>query len=55
MICEVFVVFYANIPSHKAHFAYRYAGLHGKAWPGAVDVVVSAVMVGAAPVYGHNW
>jgi hypothetical protein len=41
MICEVFVVFYANIPSHKAHFAYLYAGLHGKAGPGAVDVVVS--------------
>ncbi len=30
MVCEVFVVFYSNIPSHKAHFVYLYAGLHGK-------------------------
>ncbi len=30
MVCEVFVVFYSHIPSHKAHFVYLYAGLHGK-------------------------
>ena len=30
MVCEVFVVFYSNIPSHTAHFTYLYAGLHGK-------------------------
>jgi len=27
--CEIFVTFYSNIPSHKDHFVYLYAGLHG--------------------------
>jgi len=28
-ICEVFVAFYSNIPEHKAHLQYLFAGLHG--------------------------
>lgn len=27
--CEVFTVFYSNIPDHKLHFEYLYFGLHG--------------------------
>jgi len=27
--CEVFTVFYSNIPEHKDHFIYLFAGLHG--------------------------
>jgi molybdopterin-containing oxidoreductase family membrane subunit len=27
--CEVFTVFYSNIPDHKLHFQYLYFGLHG--------------------------
>ena len=29
LICEVFVAFYSNIPEHKAHLQYLFAGLHG--------------------------
>lgn len=29
-LCEVFVVFYSNIPEHKAHLTYLFAGFHGK-------------------------
>ncbi len=28
-LCEVFVVFYSNIPSHMAHMKYLFVGLHG--------------------------
>ncbi len=27
--CELFTVFYSNIPDHKLHFIYLYKGLHG--------------------------
>lgn len=30
LLCELFVVFYSNIPSHLDHFKYLYVGLHGK-------------------------
>lgn len=30
LLCEVFVVFYSNIPGHMDHFIYLYEGLHGK-------------------------
>ena len=30
LICEVFVVFYGQIPGHMDHFVYLYSGLHGK-------------------------
>jgi len=29
LACEVFTVFYSNIPDHKLHFEYLYFGLHG--------------------------
>jgi molybdopterin-containing oxidoreductase family membrane subunit len=29
LLCEVFVVFYSNIPEHKDHLVYLFAGLHG--------------------------
>ena len=29
LLCEVFVVFYSNIPEHKVHLQYLFAGLHG--------------------------
>jgi len=29
LLCEVFVVFYSNIPEHKAHLQYLFVGLHG--------------------------
>ncbi len=29
LVCEVFVVFYSGIPSHKDHLIYLYWGLHG--------------------------
>ena len=51
MICEVFVVFYSNIPSHKAHFIYLYAGLYGKAglvpwmWTSVVLMVTAACLL----------
>ncbi|MCG8683836.1 MAG: menaquinol oxidoreductase, partial [Desulfobacterales bacterium] len=51
MICEVFVVFYSNIPSHKAHFIYLYAGLYGKTglvpwmWTSVVLMVTAACLL----------
>ncbi|OQY02212.1 MAG: hypothetical protein B6I22_13740 [Desulfobacteraceae bacterium 4572_123] len=29
-LCEVFVVFYSNIPEHMDHLKYLFVGLHGK-------------------------
>ncbi len=29
LVCEIFVVFYSNIPGHVDHFKYLYAGLQG--------------------------
>ncbi len=29
LLCEVFVAFYSNIPEHKDHLIYLFAGLHG--------------------------
>ncbi|MDM8552755.1 polysulfide reductase NrfD [Desulfobacterales bacterium HSG2] len=29
LLCEVFVVFYSNIPEHKDHLTYLFAGIHG--------------------------
>lgn len=29
LLCEVFVAFYSNIPEHKDHLTYLFAGLHG--------------------------
>lgn len=59
MVCEVFVVFYSNIPSHKAHFAYLYAGLHGKtglvAWMwSSVALMAAAAAILLIPVLRKN-
>ena len=59
MVCEVFVVFYSNIPSHKAHFAYLYAGLQGKAglvawmWS-SVALMATAASILLIPVLRKN-
>ncbi|WP_320041359.1 sulfate reduction electron transfer complex DsrMKJOP subunit DsrP [uncultured Desulfobacter sp.] len=59
MICEVFVVFYSNIPSHKAHFTYLYAGLHEKTglvtwmWS-SVALMVTAASILLMPVLRKN-
>ena len=38
-LCEVFVVFYSQIPEHMDHLKYLFVGLQGKA-PGSLDVDV---------------
>lgn len=59
MICEVFVVFYSNIPSHKAHLTYLYAGLYGKTglvtwmWS-SVALMVTAACILLMPVLRKN-
>jgi len=59
MICEVFVVFYSNIPSHKAHFIYLYAGLYGKtglvSWMwSSVALMVTAACILLMPALRKN-
>ena len=59
LVCEVFVVFYSNIPSHKAHLIYLYAGLHGKTglvpwmWS-SVALMVTAACILLMPVLRKN-
>ena len=59
LVCEVFVVFYSNIPSHKAHLTYLYAGLHGKTglvpwmWS-SVTLMVTAACILLMPVLRKN-
>ncbi len=59
LVCEVFVVFYSNIPSHKAHLTYLYAGLHDKTglvpwmWS-SVALMVTAACVLLMPVLRKN-
>jgi Ni/Fe-hydrogenase subunit HybB-like protein len=49
--CEVFTVFYSNIPDHKLHFEYLYFGLHGYnalvpwMWTSVALGVVAAVLL----------
>ncbi len=51
MLCEVFTVFYSNMPEHKAHFTYLYMGLDGKGvlvpwmWTSVVLLVTAAVLL----------
>jgi molybdopterin-containing oxidoreductase family membrane subunit len=52
LVCEVFTVFYSNIPDHKLHFEYLYFGLHGHGalvpwmWTSvALGVVAAALLV----------
>ncbi|WP_321492586.1 sulfate reduction electron transfer complex DsrMKJOP subunit DsrP [uncultured Desulfobacter sp.] len=59
MICEVFVVFYSNIGSHKAHFIYLYAGLDGNTglvpwmWS-SVALMVTAACILLMPALRKN-
>jgi len=49
--CEIFTVFYSNIPDHKMHFQYLYFGLHGFnslvpwMWSSVVLGVVATVLL----------
>ena len=50
-LCEVFVVFYSNIPEHMDHFKYLFAGLHGHGvlvpwmWASMILMVVSIILL----------
>ncbi len=48
-ICEVFVAFYSNIPEHKAHLQYLFAGLHGHGalipWMWASMILMSLAII----------
>jgi molybdopterin-containing oxidoreductase family membrane subunit len=50
-LCEVFVVFYSNIPEHMDHLKYLFVGLHGHGvlvpwmWASMILMVVSIVLL----------
>jgi molybdopterin-containing oxidoreductase family membrane subunit len=50
-LCEVFVVFYSQIPEHMDHFKYLFFGLHGKGvlvpwmWLSMILMVVSIILL----------
>jgi Ni/Fe-hydrogenase subunit HybB-like protein len=50
-MCEVFTVFYSQIPDHMLHFQYLFAGLDGKArlvpfmWFAIVGMTVTAILL----------
>ena len=48
-ICEIFVAFYSNIPEHKAHLQYLFAGLHGHGalvpWMWASMILMSLAII----------
>jgi molybdopterin-containing oxidoreductase family membrane subunit len=50
-LCEVFVVFYSNIPEHMDHIKYLFAGLHGHGayvpwmWASMALMVVSIILL----------
>ncbi len=50
-LCEVFVVFYSNIPEHMDHFKYLFVGLHGHGvlvpwmWASLVLMAVSILLL----------
>ncbi len=51
MGCELFTVYYSQIPEHMHHFAYLFVGLHGKAslvpvmWVSATLAIVATVLL----------
>jgi molybdopterin-containing oxidoreductase family membrane subunit len=51
LICEVFVVFYSNIPEHKTHLTYLFAGLHGHGvlvtwmWTSVALMIVAIILL----------
>jgi len=50
-LCEVFVVFYSQIPEHMDHFKYLYVGLHGHGvlvpwmWTSLLFMVVAIILM----------
>ena len=50
-LCEIFVVFYSNIPEHTVHIKYLFAGLHGHGalvpwmWTSMILMAVSIVLL----------
>lgn len=59
LLCEVFVVFYSNIPEHKDHLVYLFAGLHGHGayvpwmW-GSVTLMALGIVLLVNPVTRKN-
>jgi molybdopterin-containing oxidoreductase family membrane subunit len=57
--CEIFTVFYSNIPDHKLHFQYLYGGLHGHdalvpwMW-GSLALAVTAIVLLVNPGTRRN-
>lgn len=49
LLCEVFVVFYSNIPEHKDHFTYLFMGLHGHSslvpWMWASMILMASAII----------
>jgi Ni/Fe-hydrogenase subunit HybB-like protein len=51
MACELFTVFYSQIPEHMHHFAYLFTGLHGKGnlvpvmWICAIMAITATVLL----------
>jgi Ni/Fe-hydrogenase subunit HybB-like protein len=49
-LCEVFVVFYSQIPEHMDHFKYLFAGFHGKGayvpwmWSSLILMVIGIIL-----------
>ena len=50
-LCEVFVVFYSNIPEHMDHLTYLFVGLHGHGvpvpwmWASAVFAIIALILL----------
>jgi len=50
-LCEVFVVFYSNIPEHMDHLKYLFVGLHGHGvlvpwmWASMILMVISIILL----------
>ncbi len=59
-LCEVFVVFYSQIPGHESHFKYLFFGLHGHGlyvwwmWTAIILMVIGAVLL-VIPALRNNW
>ena len=60
LLCEVFTVFYSQIPHHMDHFEYLYAGLHGKTglvpwmWASVIFMGGAAIMLFAPAIRYNN-
>ncbi len=58
-LCEVFVVFYSQIPEHMDHFKYLFTGLHGHGvlvpwmWS-SLFLMVTAIILLVPPMFRNN-